>query len=155
MKTSEKKHKRKLIGGMSHPNRLFLFKKAVLTKCRQSKRKRFFEQYICILKKQLSVTIPFLFPFCCPKGTVSPVKQLFDNRCFFYPSGFHSIAHYVSDNPYCLCLQIEWQLFQRRKAVGVLGSPIGFITGRRASPERNRIGKCRVFENPIMSRKFE
>ncbi len=37
----------------------------------------------------------------------------------------------------------------------VLGYPIGFITGRRASPERHRIGKCQVFENPITTRKFE
>ena len=41
----------------------------------------------------------FLFPFCCPKGTVLPVKQLFDTRCFFYPSVCHSIVHCVSDNP--------------------------------------------------------
>ena len=35
----------------------------------------------------------------------------------------------------CLCLQIVWHPSRRRMAGGVLGSPpIGFITGRRASP---------------------
>ena len=33
-------------------------------------------------------------------------------------------------------LQIEWHSTRRRKASGVLGSPIGFITGTRASPAR-------------------
>ncbi len=55
----------------------------------------------------------------------------------------------------CLCLQIVWHSSRRRTVGGVLGYPIGFITGRRASQKINRIGKCRVFENPIMSRKFE
>lgn len=41
----------------------------------------------------------------------------------------------------CPCLQIVWQPSRRRTVVGVLGYPIGFITGRRASPLENGCGK--------------
>ena len=36
----------------------------------------------------------------------------------------------------CPACCFKWHAFHRRKASGVLGSPIGLITGRRASPTR-------------------
>lgn len=36
----------------------------------------------------------------------------------------------------CPAYCFKWHSSHRRKASGVLGSPIGFITGRRASPTR-------------------
>ena len=48
--------------------------------------------------------------------------------------------------PLCLSLQIAWQPFRRQTSVGVLGSPLPLFRGRRASPNTNTIGKCRVLK---------
>ena len=98
MKTSEKERKGKPIGGMSYLNRLFLLKKGCLNKMQAVKK-----AILCAIYLHPKETVignnTFLFPFCCPKGAVLPEKQLFYNRCFFYPFVFHSIVHCVSDNP--------------------------------------------------------
>lgn len=82
--------------------------------------------YLHRKKKQLSVTIPFYFPFVAQKELYCQ-----GNNCSIIDVSFIYLVSILLPIAYriilFLCLQIEWQLSHRRKASGVLGSPETFF----------------------------